>query len=158
MPDERSFAPLGTLPVIVLLLLGLPPLVFGGIRALHVHRVIDGLELAEGTILANEIRTSPDPEGADSAIKSYFPVVSFTAPDGASHQFVDATGTSQEHYAPGDTVEVLYDPRAPTRALLKSWNNTWQEPVRYLALGSLPLLILVVWAAWTGIVAPRRRQ
>jgi hypothetical protein len=113
-PHKRTFATLGTLPALVLILLALPPLVFGVIRALQVQRGIAGLEVAEGTIVRNGLRMSPDPEGSRTRDRYYYPVVSFTTPSGASHQFTDTTGASPAQYAVGDTVDVLFDPGGPT--------------------------------------------
>jgi hypothetical protein len=158
MPAERSFAPLGKLPALVLLALGLPPLLVGAFRAIQVLRSIAPLEVAEGTVVANEPRSRPDPEGSRTFVRSYYPVVTFTTHNGQAQGFIDATGTSPAQYSVGDTIRVLYDPHDPSQAFVGSWRNTWQEPATYLALGLLPLLILAIWAAWTFTLARERQS
>jgi len=84
---------------------------------------------------------------------AYYPVVEFNAATGQKERFHDSFGSDPSVYAPGDKVEVLYDPAAPTRAKIdRGLFNNLPAIVCY-GLGGL----LLLWAlrCWRDI---RRRS
>jgi hypothetical protein len=153
MATERRLAPLGVLPAVVLLILGVPFLCLGLHQAWDAQERLAQYEVAEGTVTGNEVWRTNDPEGSAILRASYHPIVRFTTQNGETLEFTDAAGTQSPSYEVGDPVNVLYDPYDPGQARVRSWNLIWQTPVTNVALGLFPILVLVLWGAWSHVSA-----
>ncbi|MFP4004883.1 MAG: DUF3592 domain-containing protein [Alphaproteobacteria bacterium] len=90
-------------------------------------------ETAAGVVVELEQETS----GRSTAEPAYFPVVTFESRDGQAVTFRHRTGTNPPAYEKGETVEVVYFPDDPGKALIREGWLHWLGPVLLLALGSL---------------------
>ena len=60
---------------------------------------------------------------------NYAPVFDFTASDGHTYTITSDTASNPPAYEAGDSVRVLYNPRTPSRARLKSTIQLWLFPL-----------------------------
>jgi hypothetical protein len=71
---------------------------------------------------------------------TYRPVVRFTAADGEAVEFT-STGSNPPSYYKGEKVEVLYKPRIPQDAMIKSFFSLWGGPLSLGGTGAIFFLI-----------------
>ena len=70
------------------------------------------------------------------------PAVRFSTRDGREFSFLSEVSTSHQGYEVGDAVRVLYDPRDPERAEIRSFLRQWFPVVALLSMaGGIFLLI-----------------
>ena len=72
--------------------------------------------------------------------KFYLPRVSFTDASGEVITFNNPQGRGVKGRKKNDSVTVLYNPRDPKDAQIKSWSNLWLSPFFFLGL-SAPFII-----------------
>lgn len=77
--------------------------------------------VAPGIVESFEEQESTDNE---SHKIMYYPVISFSTPDGQPHSFRSDVGTSSRGTT-GEKVEVLYDPAKPESARIKGFFHLW---------------------------------
>lgn len=91
---------------------------------------------AEGVYLGSASRV-----GGLHAGTFLHPEIRFTTPDGAVVDFVTKSGSSNQPYADGRRVGVLYDPARPEDARLDNVFELWAGPVFLAPFALLPLSI-----------------
>lgn len=90
-------------------------------------------ERVTGTVVSLERKVSRDSEG-DRRV-NYFPVVRFTTPSGASHQFQNASGSNPPAYREGERVDVLYHPDNIADARIDGFMSVWGMPLVLSGVG-----------------------
>jgi hypothetical protein len=81
------------------------------------------------------------------------PAFRFVTPNGKVVDFVTRSGATNQPYADGQKVRVLYDPARPGDARLDTFFEIWAGPVFVMPFALLPLLIPV----YIFFAARRRR-
>ena len=98
-------------------------------------------------------------EGSDARIGGthggtfLHPGFRFVTPRGEVVEFVTRSGSTDQPYADGQKVDVLYDPARPTDARLNSFFEVWAAPV-FAMIFALPPLLIPVYLFF----AARRRR
>jgi hypothetical protein len=65
----------------------------------------------------------------------YYPLIAFKTPDGRQIEFRSKLGRERPTYQVNDPVEVLYDPRRPDKAVIRSFSSLWLFPGILTAIG-----------------------
>jgi len=133
--------------MICMVIAGGPFFIIGLLDAHKSLSAIRNLSPAVGTVVGNTTRM--DPRGT----QSYVPVVRFRASDGRVARFTDLSfGTIPPTYKAGDKVRVLYDPKDPETARIRSWSRLWLGSAILMIVGLVPVLVggIVVWATGRG--------
>lgn len=78
---------------------------------------------AEGTVIDLVYRSSDDGGG------TYAPVVEFRDQDGNRQLYRSSSGSNPPSYDRGETVEVIYMPGTPERAMIDSFSDRWMVPL-----------------------------
>jgi hypothetical protein len=133
---------------IALLFLGIAllMLVAATVSGVHVARISAREVRSPGVVTALTAR--PD-AGGDFL---YYPVVTFTLPDGARHTAQLATGSRPPAHKVDQAVIVIYDPAQPDHARIASWFNLsdlWILPAITGGLG-VAFLLATGLAWWIG--------
>ena len=89
---------------------------------------VRGASSAPGRILGF-VQTSR--EGKDL----YYPLIAFESADGRRIEFRSKIGRERPTYRVNDPVEVLYDPRKPDEAVIRSFSSLWLFPGILTAIG-----------------------
>jgi hypothetical protein len=123
-------------------------LLVGGVFAYRSTRAfLSSAVPAEGTIVAYAESRSSEGDLA------YYPIISFAPKDGPKVEFQSETGGSRRGPL-GERVEILYDPRNPHRAEIRSFLALWFVPLLLLALGlgfaGIGAALLVAFARQVG--------
>ena len=85
---------------------------------------------AQGTVVEQREKTG------SKFTTYYYPVVEFKTESGEKVQFVGGAGSSGGPMIPtGSTVDVVYDPAAPSQAQIQSFVQYWLGPVGLAAMG-----------------------
>lgn len=91
----------------------------------------------QGTVVKNTVYSN---KGQRRAAGYHYPSVEFTA-DGQTHVFESRwrkRATKSPRFSVGDSVEILYHPRRPTRAIIR----TWGRYLRWVAVAELCFLAI----------------
>ncbi|MEI6288832.1 MAG: DUF3592 domain-containing protein [Chloroflexota bacterium] len=102
---------------------------------------------AAGVVMDNIVQREYENKQDRIYTDYYFPVVSFTANDGKRRQVQMSVGSDSLDYEKGDEVTVLYDPKHPLDARIKSFGGAallWILPVITGILGVSFLTAVVV--------------
>ncbi len=91
------------------------------------------------------------------------PIVEFRDGAGATHRF-RALATTQESFAVGERLTVLYDPLQPGRASIRSFDALWMRPILMVGFGGAMagmnawILVMYQRALDPEASRPRRRR
>jgi len=115
--------------------------IFGGVglvfAAIGGWFFLDDRDLAAGGVRTQgtviELVESRDSDGD----YSYRPRVEFFAPDGTRHEFTGRVGSSPPSHSAGETVEVIYAPDRPDRAMIDGFFDRFLVPLVFGGMGSL---------------------
>ncbi|WP_281232747.1 DUF3592 domain-containing protein [Flavobacterium gelatinilyticum] len=77
---------------------------------------------------------------SDNSI-TYAPVISFTTKEGNKIEFTSSVSSNPSSYNVGESVEVLYDPKAPNKANINGFSSLWIGP---LILGILGVIFFLI--------------
>lgn len=112
----------------------------------HVMLVTDG-ESASGEVVDLKPVYWRPGHGTDSQMRSnrpeIHPVVEFTDQTGTVRRIVTEAGSYPTAFAIKDKVEVVYPVGRPEKATLFWWVELWLEPVIFIIVGMLPMLLLL---------------
>jgi hypothetical protein len=86
---------------------------------------------AQGTVI--EMIGSRDSDGD----YSYKPVVEFRDAEGRRHEFTSNVSSSPPQHSTGESVEVIYDPASPNRAVIDSFLDRFLLPLIFGGLGTV---------------------
>ena len=110
-------------------------------------RFVAGAERTTGTVVDLRESRFRNEDGFEET--SYFPIVTFTTPEGRAVRF--ESSTTNDSYDIGDRVDVLYDPDDPSDARLAALVDLWLFPVLFVLVG-------LGLAAVGGFLAIRRAR
>lgn len=110
--------------------------------------VAEGKE-AEGIVIKLD---SQQRTGKNSPRIVYAPIYTFETPDKASHTIRSSHWTSKPGYTEGDHVRVLYQPKTPEVAIIRSFSELWLTPL------FLVLFSFAFGAAGIGMILKTIRQ
>ncbi len=99
-------------------------------------RFLRAAERAAGAVVGHKAKVdeTPDQDGMRQCF--IYPVVEFEDCYGRHQRVTLATGTAGwQPFPVGTRVEILYPPRDPTRARIRSFLHLWSFPVMFTALG-----------------------
>jgi Protein of unknown function (DUF3592) len=132
----------------MLLLTGCPFVLIGSTEAWQVWHQLHSYPTVTGRVVDNDYRATDDGGGA------YYPIVAFTPVDGPSVRFTDRIGSLPADYAPGTSIEVVYNPAHVQEARIRSWKRLWFVPILLISVGSLPSVLYLGWRAYSRRRAP----
>jgi hypothetical protein len=144
---KRSF-----LPLIVVGLLGLAVLAIGLYQTAGTTAFVLHAERADARFAGAVSRV-----GGSHGGTFLHPTFAFTTRDGRSVRFTSSGGSTDQPYADGEHVAVLYDPDHPEQARLASFSTLWLIPVLIDAIG-LSLIGIAVFVWWALGRNPRLRM
>jgi hypothetical protein len=115
----------------ILVLVGIGVLALGVYLARTVTRLESAGQRTHGTVVGLELESTV-------RSSSYYPVVRFATPEGATVQFRDSAGSNPPAYHEGDVVVVLYLRGSPEQSAIidKGWWN-WLPPVALCVFGAI---------------------
>jgi len=105
-----------------------------------------------GTVVENVPKTQEDTSHNGTVETLYYPRIRFQTASGREIFFLrEDVGTNPPWHKLGETVNVLYDPRNPSAARIKSWWSLWGDPSMFLT-GS------AAYFTWPVIYFVKRRR
>ena len=116
--------------IVVFTILGIGLLTGGFLAFEDVHRFVQIAVRTDGVLTGNVRRGSYRGD-------TFYPRVRFRTEDGRDISFVSNIGTKPASYHINNAVTVVYDPRNPNRAYIRSVMNLWLLPIILGALGAL---------------------
>jgi len=117
--------------IVIFAIAGIGLLTGGFLAFENVQRFVQAAAHTEGVVTGN-VRQSGYRGGS-----RFYPRVRFRTEDGREVSFVSNVGTRPAIYRVNDAVKVIYDPRDPNRARIRSVINLWLVPIILGALGTL---------------------
>jgi len=93
-------------------------------------------ERATGTVVSVE-RVVSTIGSSRAPSHSYRPTIRYADASGQQHEAVTYVSTSHYGFAPGEKVEILYDPAAPEEVRIASPFSLWGLPFLLMGLGGL---------------------
>ena len=129
--------------MICMVIAGAPFFIIGLLDAHNSLSAIRNFSPTSGDVVGNTMRL--DPRGT----QSYVPIVEFRTGNGRVVRFTDMLfGTIPPTYKAGDKVRVVYDPKDPQTARIRSWSRLWLGSVMLMVAGLIPVVVggAVVWA------------
>lgn len=129
--------------MICMVIAGAPFFIIGLLDAHNSLSAIRNLSPTSGVVVGNKTRL--DPRGT----QPYVPVVEFRTGDGRVVRFTDSLfGSIPPTYKAGDKVRVVYDPKDPQTARIRSWSRLWLGSAILMIGGLVPVVVggAVVWA------------
>jgi hypothetical protein len=82
---------------------------------------------------------------------SYYPRIRFRTSDGQEIVFISSTGTNPPAYRVNEPVTVLYDPRQPRHAFIKSFAQVWMLSIILFGVGALLSSVGIGAVVWKGV-------
>jgi hypothetical protein len=130
-----------------LIFTGLGVAVAGAILTLRTMAFLRQAATARGRYIGSAWRESaPDPAGTSR--RTAYPTVEFQTATGQEIRFEARAGTPWAGRSAGQAVEVLYDPRDPQHAVVKSFVELWLPALILLLTG----LLLILAALLTALI------
>lgn len=99
-----------------------------------VSAFVAGAARAQGTVVDLIASRSSDST-------TYRPEVRFTAPGGRVVQFISGAGSNPPGYSRGESVEVLFEPSRPDKAMVNGFFSLWGGPLIVGGLGGVFFLV-----------------
>lgn len=127
-------------------------LAVGGFLGYRTSRFRQSAATASGTVIELVERVSHSDEGTSVV---YAPRVQFRTSAGEERIFLSDTGSNPPAFAPGDPVEVLYNPDHPADARLNTFWQLWLGPVICVGIG---IVFLVFATGFFILLAFLNRQ
>lgn len=83
----------------------------------------------------------------------YKPVIEYQVPQAGSYEFSPATWSGHLTYTKGDSVDVLYSPTEPAKALINEWFEKWFLVTIVLVLSSVLLAFSIIPSVWCFVLS-----
>jgi hypothetical protein len=129
----------------------------GGLYSLQRTRQFLGTVVeAPGTVIDNVQRESP--RSSRDVYWMFYPRFSFETSDGREIVVISKTGSSQPAYDEDEPVTVLYDPRQPDHASIKSFTDLWRHSVILGGMGALSWLLGIAAVVWEAVSHRRKTR
>jgi len=107
---------------VILFISGTIVLLFAGFLGFQQLNLLSKSKTVEGTITDNYLEVNH----IHSNLADYYPVVTFTTPDGKDHSFQSEVGSDPAEFKIGQHVNVYYQPSDPdNKAQINSWYDLW---------------------------------
>lgn len=119
----------------IFFLAGLAPIGFGVYTYLHHQHLAEEGEKVDGEVV--EIVKDRDTDTDGDVDISYYPIVEYPVGDGETLEFEHNVGSGTPSYSEGETVEVLYDPEAPTDAMMALESSGYEAVIAPIVMGLL---------------------
>ncbi len=132
---------------IVLLLVGIIFLVFGGIQFFKAKKLVNnGVTIsAKITEIRQKESQSQDADGFTTASYSYAPVFEFEAKDGEKYVVESGHGFANKNkFKVGDMVDVVYLEEKPQDASIKKFGSLWSLPIILIFVGVMFIAVSFV--------------
>jgi len=127
---------------------GRPGLLVGGFYSVqHTRQFLRTAVEAPGVVTEN-LRQESSSSDRSGLSWSYYPRIRFRTSDGQEIDFISNTGTNPPVYRVNEPVTVLYDPRQPQHASIKSFAQVWMLSIILFGVGAL--LSSVGIGQWCG--------
>jgi len=127
-------------------------LLIGGIFSIqHTRRFLATAVSVPGVvkeIVWQESRSSNNTRGG-----IYYPRISFRTADGQEISFITNTGSNPPSYRVNEPVTILYDPKQPYHAYIRSFTDLWLLPTILCPLGLVFCSFGVVAVIWKALNA-----
>ncbi len=120
---------------LILLIAGICLLTFGTKEIIQVNSFVSNGEEADGVII--EMRKGST---------KYRPLVRFQTKQGVTYEFLPGNGSNPPMYEVGEHVPVIYNPAAPSYAVINTFIEIWLGPLIYAGVGLL--LFFSSWLSW----------
>ncbi|MEO1507888.1 MAG: DUF4870 domain-containing protein [Cyanobacteria bacterium J06633_23] len=83
-------------------------------------------------------------EKVDDGDTVYKPVIEYQTPQAGSYEFSPATWSGYLTYTKGDSVDVLYSPTEPAKAIINEWFEKWFLVTAVLVISSVLLAFSII--------------
>jgi hypothetical protein len=137
---DRQAVLITVIPIVI----GAGLILGAGASLLHERHVIQRFSRARGEVV--DIKRNRVPYKPTTNLRSA--VVVFKTDTGREIAFAQGSSTSHSGYQEGDTVDVLYDPTTPERAMIDSFWDHWGVAIILFVIG-LPFFAIGVFFAMT---------
>jgi hypothetical protein len=127
-------------------IVGLGLLIGGVISVQHTRQFIQTAISAPGVVVENVLREDRTSNRGSSW--AYYPRIRFRTADDQEISFISDVGTRPPSYRVNEPVTVLYDPRQPYSASIRSFGSLWAGSIVLLAMGVVftsPGVGILIW-------------
>jgi hypothetical protein len=128
---------------------GLGLLAGGFYSVQHTRQFLRTAVEAPGVVTEN-LRQDSSSSDRSGGSWSYYPRIRFRTSDGQEIVFISNTGTSSPVYRVNEPVTVLYDPRQPHHAFIKSFAQVWMLSMILCGVGAVLSLSGIGAVVWKG--------
>ena len=129
---------------------GLGLLAGGFYSVQHTRQFLRTAVEAPGVVTEN-LRQESSSSDRSGLSWSFYPRIRFRTSDGQEIVFISNTGTSSPVYRVNEPVTVLYDPRQPHHAFIKSLAQVWMLSIILCGLGALFSSLGIGAVLWKGV-------
>lgn len=150
--EKRRILPLGLgggFFILPLLLIAATFILLGAWEGWKVWQDYQHFLATEGEVIGNVLLTSQVTNLDDSAASynsnTFHAVVSFQTKDGTEVTFTEGGGSYPAKYDIGEKVIIMYNPNAPSNAMIRSW-EVWFAPILFIVIGVLPVVSLGIFS------------
>lgn len=118
--------------ILILVVLGLPMLIFGLNELYQANEFVRNGAYADGVIV--------EMKKGSGILSKYHPRVRFQTADGETIEFIPGNGSNPPMYETHEHVPVVYNPDHPRHAAINSFIEIWLGPSIYAGLGLIFLI------------------
>lgn len=134
----------------ICLVVGLGLLVGGFYSVQHTRQFLRTAVEAPGVVTEN-LRQESSSSDRSGLSWSFYPRIRFRTSDGQEIVFISNTGTNPPVYRVNEPVTVLYDPRQPHHASIKSFAQVWMLSIILFGVGALLSSVGIGAVVWKGV-------
>jgi len=129
---------------------GLGLLAGGFYSVQHTRQFLRTAVEAPGVVTEN-LRQESSSSDRSGLSWSFYPRIRFRTSDGQEIVFISNTGTNPPVYRVNEPVTVLYDPRQPHHASIKSFAQVWMLSIILFGVGALFSSVGIGAVVWKGV-------
>jgi hypothetical protein len=126
-------------------------LLIGGVFSIqHTRRFLQTAVEVPGVVTENVWREERTNQTNQNVSWSFYPRIRFRTSDGQDISFITNTGSNPPSYRVNEPISILYDPRQPYHAYIKSFAELWLLSVILCGLGVVFSSFGIVAVVWKG--------